>query len=77
MIAFVFPGQGSQQVGMGNLLANSFPECHETFEQADAALGISLSTLCFEGPAEQLMLTEYTQPALVTVATATTRSLNE
>ena len=75
MIAFVFPGQGSQQVGMGNLLANSFPECHETFEQADAALGISLSTLCFEGPAEQLMLTEYTQPALVAVAVAVARAL--
>ena len=75
MIAFVFPGQGSQQVGMGSLLANSFPECREAFEQADAALGISLSKLCFEGPAEQLMLTEYTQPALVAVAVAVARAL--
>ena len=75
MIAFVFPGQGSQQAGMGSLLANSFPECCETFEQADAALGISLSKLCFEGPAEQLMLTEYTQPALVVVAVAVARAL--
>ena len=75
MIAFVFPGQGSQQVGMGGSLASNFPECHETFEQADAALGMSLSTLCFEGPADQLMLTEYTQPALVAVSVAAARAL--
>jgi [acyl-carrier-protein] S-malonyltransferase len=75
MIAFVFPGQGSQYVGMGQALAAQFPESRETFAQADAALGMKLSTLCFEGPVEQLTLTEYTQPALVTVATATTRAL--
>jgi [acyl-carrier-protein] S-malonyltransferase len=75
MIAFVFPGQGSQHVGMGQALADRFPECRETFDQADAALGIGISTLCFEGPAEQLVLTEHTQPALVTVSTAAARAL--
>ena len=75
MIAFVFPGQGAQQVGMGRALAERFSECRETFEQADAALGMSISRLCFEGPADQLMLTEYTQPALVAVSTAAARVL--
>ena len=75
MIAFVFPGQGSQQVGMGRALFEHIPECRETFEQADAALGMPLSTLCFEGPAEQLALTEHLQPALVTVSTAAARAL--
>ena len=75
MIAFVFPGQGSQQVGMGWALADRLAECRETFEQADAALGMSISRLCFEGPADQLMQTEYTQPALVAVSTAAARAL--
>ena len=75
MIAFVFPGQGAQQVGMGRALVERFSECRETFEQADAALGMSISRLCFEGPADQLMLTEYTQPALVAVSTAAARVL--
>ena len=75
MIAFVFPGQGSQRVGMGQALAQQFPECRETFEQADAALGMPISTLCFEGPSEQLMLTQHTQPALVTVSVAAQRAL--
>ncbi len=75
MIAFVFPGQGSQQVGMGRALFEHIRECRETFEQADAALGMPLSTLCFEGPSEQLALTENLQPALVTVSTAAARAL--
>ncbi len=75
MIAFVFPGQGAQQVGMGRELADRFPECAETFEQADAALDMSISRLCFEGPAEQLTLTEHAQPALVAVSTAAARVL--
>jgi [acyl-carrier-protein] S-malonyltransferase len=50
MLAFVFPGQGSQKVGMGKALADAFPVCRETFEEADEALGDSLSRLCFEGP---------------------------
>lgn len=73
MIAFVFPGQGAQKVGMGRSLAESFPICRETFAEADEALGESLSTLCFEGPADRLMLTENTQPAIVAVSTAVAR----
>ncbi len=68
--AFLFPGQGSQFAGMGKSLAEAFPEAARVFEEADDALGFSLSTLCFEGPEDQLKLTENTQPALVTVSTA-------
>ena len=75
MIAFVFPGQGSQQVGMGQALAARLPECAATFEQADAALGMAISDLCFTGPLDRLTLTEHTQPALVTVSTAAARAL--
>ena len=73
MIAFVFPGQGAQKVGMGRSLAAAFPICRDTFEEADAALGESLSTLCFEGPDDRLMLTENTQPAILAMSTAAAR----
>ena len=73
MIAFVFPGQGAQKVGMGRTLADTFPICRETFEEADAALGEPLSTLCFDGPDDRLMLTENTQPAILAMSTAVAR----
>ena len=73
MIAFVFPGQGSQKVGMGRALADSFPMCREVFEEADHALGESLSRLCFEGPEDRLTLTENQQPAILAVSIAAYR----
>ncbi len=75
MIAFVFPGQGSQTVGMGKALADAFPICRETFEEADAALGMSLSSIIFDGPADRLTLTEITQPAILTTSVAAWRLL--
>lgn len=75
MIAFLFPGQGSQKVGMGRALADAYPICRQTFEEADAALGEPLSRLCFEGPEDQLMLTENTQPAILAVSIAACRLL--
>ena len=75
MIAFIFPGQGSQMVGMGKALADAFDVCRETFAEADAALGEPLSRLIFEGPADQLRLTENTQPAILTVSVAASRLL--
>jgi [acyl-carrier-protein] S-malonyltransferase len=73
MIAFVFPGQGAQKVGMGKALADSFPVCREALAEADAALGESLSGLCFEGPADKLQLTENTQPAILAMSVAALR----
>jgi [acyl-carrier-protein] S-malonyltransferase len=76
LIAFIFPGQGAQAVGMGKALAEAFPICQQTFEEADAALGDPISRVCFEGPAEQLTLTENTQPAILTVSVAAWRLLD-
>ncbi|HSY11378.1 MAG TPA: ACP S-malonyltransferase [Verrucomicrobiae bacterium] len=73
--AFLFPGQGSQSVGMGKELAALYPVAREIFDEADAALGYKLSQLCFEGPEEQLKLTEITQPAILTVSIAAFRVL--
>jgi [acyl-carrier-protein] S-malonyltransferase len=74
-IAFIFPGQGSQAVGMGKELFERFPVARQTFEEADAALGYKLSQVCFDGPEEQLRLTEITQPAILTVSIAALRVL--
>jgi [acyl-carrier-protein] S-malonyltransferase len=68
--AFLFPGQGSQFAGMGKSLAGSYPEAARVFEEADAALEFPISKLCFEGPEDQLKLTENTQPALLAVSLA-------
>jgi [acyl-carrier-protein] S-malonyltransferase len=76
-IAFLFPGQGSQSVGMGRALADAFPVAKHTFEEADEALGFSLSKLIFEGPDDDLRLTENTQPAILTVSVAAWRVLRE
>jgi [acyl-carrier-protein] S-malonyltransferase len=69
--AYVFPGQGSQKVGMGQDLVEAFPEARQIFEKADKTLGISLTKLCFEGPEEQLRQTQNAQPALLTMSLAT------
>jgi len=76
-IALLFPGQGSQTVGMGRELCEKFPTARAVFEEADAALGFPLSQLCFEGPEETLKLTEHTQPAILTVSVAAARVLAE
>jgi [acyl-carrier-protein] S-malonyltransferase len=74
-VAFVFPGQGSQKVGMGKALAAACDASREAFEVADAALGFSLSQLCFEGPEQELQLTANTQPAILTASVAAQRAL--
>src|SRR3954447_23801152 len=73
--AFVFPGQGSQAVGMGRDLAQAFPCAREVFEEVDEALGQHLSRLIFEGPEADLTLTENAQPALMAVSMAVARVL--
>jgi len=74
-IAFIFPGQGSQQPGMGKDLAANFGAAKKVFEEADDTLGFALSELCFSGPADQLQLTENTQPAILTVSIAALRAI--
>ena len=76
-MAFLFPGQGSQSIGMGKDLAEKFPVARQTFDEADAALGYKLSDLCFNGPEDQLRLTEITQPAILTASVAAWRVLEE
>lgn len=75
-VAFLFPGQGSQSVGMGKALATEFALARATFAEADEVLGFGLTKLCFEGPLDDLTLTANTQPALLTTSTALARVIN-
>ncbi|MDO8472656.1 MAG: ACP S-malonyltransferase, partial [Dehalococcoidia bacterium] len=75
--AYVFPGQGSQRVGMGQDLFNEFPSAKRVFQQVDEALGFPLSRLCFEGPAEELKQTINAQPAVFTVSLACLEAARE
>jgi [acyl-carrier-protein] S-malonyltransferase len=76
-VAYVFPGQGSQSTGMGLDLYNSYPSAKEVFDAADASLGFSLSSLCFEGPDEELTKTHNVQPAILVVSIACLKALQE
>jgi len=76
-LAFLFPGQGSQSIGMGKELAEQFSVARATFDEADDALGYKLSQVCFEGPEEKLRLTEITQPAILTASVAALRVVAE
>lgn len=75
MVALIFPGQGSQYAGMGKALADNFPVARQTFEEADDALQFKISSLCFQGPEEELKLTANTQPAILTTSVAAFRVL--
>jgi [acyl-carrier-protein] S-malonyltransferase len=75
MLAFVFPGQGSQAVGMGADMASAHDVCRQVFAEADETLGFPLSRLCFEGPEQELQLTANAQPAILTVSIAALRAL--
>ncbi len=75
--ALLFPGQGSQRVGMGRDLAREFEAAKRVFEEADDALGFAISTICFDGPEDKLTLTEFTQPAILTNSIAVLRTLEQ
>jgi [acyl-carrier-protein] S-malonyltransferase len=75
-VAFVFPGQGSQSVGMGKALCEAYPKLTQVYEEASEVLGYDVANLCFNGPAETLNLTEHTQPALLVSSVAALRALN-
>ena len=74
-IAFCFPGQGSQDVGMGRAIAEEYPEARAVFDQASEAVGFDVARLCFEGPIEELTRTEMQQPALVATSIACLRAV--
>jgi [acyl-carrier-protein] S-malonyltransferase len=74
-VAYIFPGQGSQYAGMGRELSENFPAARKVFEEADDALSFSISAMCFGGTAEELQLTENTQPAILTVSVAALRAM--